>query len=91
MRSWVGVGPGSMSRTVRCRFCLSFSGQLLILGGDQELATVQVFQDQVPVEVGLGHEQYRVGRQLLDELSRRPEGARSFDWRAACGLVGSQV
>ena len=42
MRSWVGVGPGSMSSTVRPCSSLSFCVSAAILGGDQQLAIAQV-------------------------------------------------
>ena len=71
MRSWVGVGPASMSRTVRFGIFLELLGQLLVLGGDQQLAGAEIFMDQVPVQVGFGEQQNGVGRQTRARAGRQ--------------------
>ena len=89
MRSWVGVGPGSMSRTVRSGWSFRLLSQQRVLGGDEQPAAVEVCADGGPVEVGFGEQQHGVGRQLPHQLPGRlqeRDGLRSETHEKGCVL-----
>ena len=73
MRSWVGVGPGSMSRTVRSEPVTELASERAFFEGDEEFARAEGVDDGVPVQLGLRQQQDGVGRQSLHELPGRLE------------------